>query len=131
MAFCDASEANRLPEPHLVINPAERTISTYHVIDHLEDCSNAAFICLDGPIPFVQPRPSTSAGNSRIELRGNSDVRIIALGNGGSRIEISRTEASHSLKVVYNYGANSVLQSLEIIFVDDGITETTRYEPCR
>jgi len=131
MAFCDASEANRLPEPHLVINPAERTIYTLHVIYPLEDCSNAAFICLDGQIPFIQPRPATRAGNSRIELRGNAEVRITALGNGGSRIEISKTEASRSLKVVYNYGVDSVLQNFEITASSDGITDAARYEPCR
>jgi hypothetical protein len=132
LAFCD--RAIGLPEPHLVINPANRTIKTFDVTYHMEDCSNDEFICLDGPIsflPFIQPRPSTRAGNSRIELRGNAEVRITALGNGGSRIEISKTEASRSLKVIYNYGVDSVLQSLEITASFDGTTETARYEPCR
>lgn len=134
LAFCDTSGAIGFPEPHLVINPANRTIRALDVTYHLEDCSNAEFICLDGPIsfiPFIQPRPSTSVGNSRIDLRGNAEVRITALGNGGSRIEISKTEASRSLKVVYNYGVDSVLQSLEITASSDGITDAARYEPCR
>lgn len=134
LAFCDTSDANAFPEPHLVINPVNRTIRALDVTYHLDDCSNAQFICLDGPItfiPFIQPRLSTTVGNSRIELRGNSNVRITALENGGSRIEISKREASRSLKAVYNYGAGSVLQSLELTVSDDGTTDTARYEPCR
>jgi len=131
LAFCDTSDTNGLPEPQLVINPAERTIYTLHVIYPLEDCSNAAFICLDGQIPFIQPRPATRAGNSRIELRGNAEVRITALRNGGSRIEISKIEAPGIQKIIYNYGVDSSLQSLEIVDSSNGNAETARYEPCR
>lgn len=131
LAFCDTSGANGLPEPQLVINPTERTISTYHVIDHLEDCSNAAFICLDGQMPFIQPRPSASAGNARIQLRNNAEARIAALRNGGSRIEISGVTAPETQKVIYNYGADTSLQSLEIIRSVNGNAETARFEPCR
>lgn len=131
LAFCDTSDTNGLPEPQLVINPTERTINTLHVIYPLEDCSNAAFICLDGQIPFIQPRPSTSAGNSRVELRGNAEVRIAALRNGGSRIEISNIEAPGIQKITYNYGGDSSLQSLEIIRSVNGNTKTARFEPCR
>lgn len=131
LAFCDTSAANGLPEPHLVINPAERTISAHHVTYQLEDCSNAEFICLDGQMPFIQPRPSTRAGNSRIELRGNAEVRIAASGNRGFRIEISRIAAPGIQKITYNYGVDSSLQSLEIINSVNGTAATARYEPCR
>lgn len=131
LAFCDTSEASGVPEPQLVINLTEQTISTYHVIDELSDCSNAAFICLDGQMPFIQPRPSTSAGNSRIALRGNAQVRIIALGNGGSRVEISQIAAPGIQMVIYNYGADTSLQSVEIVDAVNGGTGTARYEPCR
>ena len=133
LAFC-SGDAIGFPEPHLVINPANRTIRALDVTYQLNDCSTDEFICLDGPIsfiPFIQPRHSTSVANSHIELGGNAEVRIAALRNGGSRIEIFKTEASQSLNVIYNYGADSVLQSLEITTSFDGTTETARYEPCR
>lgn len=130
LAFCDR-DAIGFPRPHLVINPADRTIQAFDVTYQLEDCSNDEFICLDGPMSFIQPRPSTNVANSHIELGGNSEVRIIALGNGGSRIEISKSEPSRSEKVTYNYGADSSLQSLEIIQSFNGNTATARYEPCR
>ena len=134
LAFCETGDANGLPEPHLVINPADRTVKVFHETYHMEDCSNDQFICLDGPIPFIpfiQPRPSTSVSNSHIALSGNSEVRITALRNGGSRIEITQTEPSEVRKTTYNYGADSSPQSLEIFASFDGTTQTARYEPCR
>lgn len=133
LAFCDR-DAFGFPRPHLVINPANRTVQAFDVTYQMNDCSNDEFICLDGPIPFIpfiQPRPSTSVGNSHIELGGNSEVRITALGNGGSRIEIFKTEPSRIQRVIYNYGVDSSLQSLETIQSFNGNTTTARYEPCR
>lgn len=130
LALCANEGASGFDEPHLVINPTDRTVSAFDVNYHQEDCSNGEFVCLDGPIPFIQPLASTSLGDSNIEL-ANSDVRITALANGGSQIEIMKTEPSLKRKVVYNYGSDTSLLSLEIIDTLDGEAETTRYEPCR
>lgn len=129
LALCANESASGFDEPHLVINPTDRTVSAFDVIYHQVDCSTDEFVCLDGPIPFIQPLASTSGGDSSVDL-ANSDVSITALANGGSQIEIVKTEPSLKRKIVYNYGADTLLLSLEIIDTLDGETETTRYEPC-
>lgn len=130
LAFCANEGANGFDEPHLVINPNDRTVSVFDVNYHQKDCSNDEFICLDGPIPFIQPLSSKSLEDLNIELV-NWDVRIAAFANGGSQVEIVRTEPPMKRKIVYNYGADISLVSLEIIDTLDSETEITRYEQCK
>lgn len=129
LALCANEGATGFDEPHLVINPTDRTVSAFDVNYHQVDCSTDEFVCLDGPIPFIQPLASTSWDVSNIDL-ANSDVRITASAKGGFQIEIVKTEPSLKRKIVYNYGADTSVLRLEIIDTLDSETETTRYEPC-
>ena len=131
LALCANWGASGFAEPHLVINPADQTMSVFDVNYHLENCSNDKFVCLDGPIPFVQPLATTSSGNSSVKLASSSEVRIVALATGGSQIEITKIEPSLTRKITYNYAADTSLRSLDIIDMRKGESETTHYERCQ
>lgn len=131
LALCATRDASGFPEPHLLINSADQTIKAFDVSYHLDGCSNDEFVCLDGPIPFIQPLRSTDANDSDIDIGGNAEVHITAIEGGGSQFEIVKKTSLQIRKVTYSYGADSSLLNLEIVDTAEGQIETTRYEYCR